>query len=401
VPGDTSRSIGAVTDLLARQLRARTTVLSVTQGRPEPPPSETSSKINVLLYEAVPDGTLRSHSLEGRPAPVWLALRYLVTAFSGGSSDSAEAHRILGEAIRALHGMAYLQPTSDMSIDDVAALRANPEPLKLTFVPAASELLGRLMQGSDEKYRCSIAVEIRPVMIAGATASEASLLVGVPQRPPSDDRAPGVVIALAPIATPVLTAVAPMTFEAGQPLRLSGTGFAAGDRARLAGAEDTITLEGEHFVARFTHEALASETAPGALPLAIARLVASSTGSVTLPRRYRSSAPIIVRLAPTLTSVAITTRRLDAMASEPGRVILELELRGLLLGRPEDDTIVSLWAGGRTVANSDELVELAGAPQTARQVTIRDVPTSAAPYRVIVRVNGSQAASAPEIAVAP
>jgi len=41
--------------------------------------------------------------------------------------------------------------------------------MKITFDNATTELLSKVMQGTDEKYRFSAAFEVRPVMIAGTT----------------------------------------------------------------------------------------------------------------------------------------------------------------------------------------------------------------------------------------
>jgi hypothetical protein len=391
MPVDTSRAIGAVTELLAHQLRAHTAVPAVTAGRPEPG-EDTRSRLNVFLFEVLPDASLRSHVIDGRPSPAWLVLRYLVTAYaSGGSSDSSDAHHNLGEAIRALHGLAYLPVTTDLPPDDERALRANPEPLKVTFLPAGSDLLGRLMQGTDEKYRCSVAVEVRPVMIAGAEPDAATLLVGRRYVSSSDPRTPGVHVLLDPVGAPVLTGVAPTRVEAGVPVRLTGAGFVEGDRARLAGVDRAITRDGSALVAVFDAAALADRVGPGVFPLAVARAVPAS-----VPARWRVSEPIAVRLVPTLDTAVVASVAPDPSAA--GRAIVEVDLFGQLLGRAEDECVVGLWRDGRTVAHGDELVALAGPAQTARRVTIRDVEPSAT-YRVIVRVNGGQATWSPEIAV--
>jgi hypothetical protein len=90
----------------------------------------------------------------------------------------------------------------------------------------------------------------------------------------------------------------------------------------------------------------------------------------------------------------VTSTAPDPDAIEPGRLVVQLALAGDLLGLAEDDALVALWAG-RTIASSDEL---AGTDQTARTVTLRNVPPGT--YRVIVRVNGGQAAASPEVVIA-
>lgn len=391
MPADTSRAIGAVTELLAAKLRAHTSLPAVTSGRPEPGPDQNAPHLNLFLYEALPDPSLRTHALdEGRPAPVWLILRYLVTAFAAnGESDSSTAHRSLGEAIRALHDLAYLAIDGLMSLDDEVALRASPEPLKLTFVPASAELLGRIMQGSEEKYRCSVAIEVRPVMIASAAPTEDALLVGVRYRPaPPNAPPPGVHIALDAAIAPALARAVPATFAAGDPLRLIGTGFGAGDTAHLGVASGSltapITATAGALVATFGAAGLRA----GVLPLSVGRELASG--------RIRRSEPILVRAIPTLATATVASTAPDLEAAEPGRFVVELALTGELLGAADDDALVALWAG-RTVASSGDLTAPPPPGQTARTATIRNVP--AGTYRVIVRVNGGQAAASPEVTI--
>lgn len=382
---DTSGAIGAVTDLLADKLRELTGISSVTSGRPEPAPSENHERINVFLYEATIDATLRSHALGSRPPPVWLVLRYLVTAYDEkGDSDTSDAHRLLGKAIHVLHGLAYL-PLDGISHADEVALRASGEPLKLTFLPAGSDLLGRVMQGSEEKYRCSVAVEVRPVMIASAEPSEDALLVGVHYRG-VDSRAPGVHIHLDPVPAPSLVRAEPALFEApGPAIRLVGTGFGPGDIARLGPLEVPITGSGA--APTVTVPELSASGGPGAWPLAVIRTTATG--------RRRTSEPVVVRILPKLAAVTVT----GSAPAETGRVDLTLQIEGRLLGRSDDDSIVALWSGGRTVASGDELVTPVGiTDQTVRTVVIKNVPTGAT-YFVILRVNGCQAADSPELGV--
>src|SRR5207302_9964708 len=129
---NTGRGIGAVTQTLRERLTTTlgTAVDQVTVGRPEHVPINVGSRLNLFLYEIHHDEFLRNESLdEGQPQPLWLVLRYLITAFDGnGESDSTDAHDILGAGIRALHAANFLQPTTG-TID---ALRDNPNELKVT-----------------------------------------------------------------------------------------------------------------------------------------------------------------------------------------------------------------------------------------------------------------------------
>ena len=97
----TGGAIGAVTQTLKERLTIAlgTAVDQVTVGQPEPPASGGESRLNLFLYEIHLDENLRNESLdEGQPPPLWIVLRYLLTAFDeGGDSDSVDAHEILGE----------------------------------------------------------------------------------------------------------------------------------------------------------------------------------------------------------------------------------------------------------------------------------------------------------------
>src|SRR5436309_981139 len=75
------------------------------------------------LYETAFDGHLRNHALRnGEQPPLWLVLKYLLTAFDkDNNSDNAAAHELLGQGISLLNEVNFL------------ALTGNPEPLKLTF----------------------------------------------------------------------------------------------------------------------------------------------------------------------------------------------------------------------------------------------------------------------------
>jgi len=58
----------------------------------------------------------------------------------------------------------FLQPTAAAT----DPLRDNPNELKITFDAATVELLSKLMQGPDQRYRCSAAFQVRPVLIVPA-----------------------------------------------------------------------------------------------------------------------------------------------------------------------------------------------------------------------------------------
>ena len=211
----TRNAIGAIDLLLRDQLVARTSAGTVDIGRVEQAAGSDGPKFNLFLYQVDVDGQLRNYPLDrGQRTPVWLVLRYLLTAFdTGRDSNSSDAHILLGEGMLALEEINFQRPT-------VAALVDNPEPLKITFDAADVELLSKVMQGSEEHYRVSAAFQVRPVLIAPSEPpSYAPLVHSV--GPPADE---GVVVI--PSLGPVVDAVTPTRFEGGAMLTLSGRDFA-------------------------------------------------------------------------------------------------------------------------------------------------------------------------------
>src|SRR5205814_4597122 len=164
-----SEAIGAVSELLKVQLAARTGITAVAVGRPED-----ASKAAVVgggcfylfLYRIGIAGNLRNRPLDGGQAPPeWLVLHYLLTAFDGPESDSTVAHKLLSRGMLALNTMSVLRPDAT-----ITALSSSPDPLRISFDEADVEMLSKIMQGSDEKYRVSAAFQVRPVMIASTDA---------------------------------------------------------------------------------------------------------------------------------------------------------------------------------------------------------------------------------------
>ena len=106
---DSGRAIGAVTQLLQDHLIRRG--FDVTVGKPEDAASnESNTKLNLFLYETTFDAHLKNVQLRrSEPEPLWLTLKYLVTAFDvDEDSDSAEAHELLGRGISALYELNFL-----------------------------------------------------------------------------------------------------------------------------------------------------------------------------------------------------------------------------------------------------------------------------------------------------
>src|SRR5215210_3227813 len=139
-------AIGEVTDFLRTRITTQAAI-NVEVGRPETAAAgDVGPKLNLFLFQVEFDAHLKNFALdEGQAPPLWMVLRYLLTAFdSDKESDSVAAHKLLGQGLAALHELNYLHPSA-------AALLSNPEPLRISFDAADPELLSKLMQGSDEK----------------------------------------------------------------------------------------------------------------------------------------------------------------------------------------------------------------------------------------------------------
>ncbi|MGH8638507.1 MAG: DUF4255 domain-containing protein, partial [Burkholderiales bacterium] len=168
----TREAVGAVADLLRAELTNRTSAVTVDVGRPESAAGGAGPKFNLFLYQVDIDGHLRNRALDkGQPPPLWLVLRYLLTSFdSAGESDTIDAQRLLGEGLLAVQSLNFIHPTAGSLLD-------NPEPLKITFEPADAELLSKIMQGNNERYRMSVGFQVRPVMLTFTSpASQAPLV---------------------------------------------------------------------------------------------------------------------------------------------------------------------------------------------------------------------------------
>lgn len=393
---DSSGAIGAVTQLLTFRLENRISH-NVTVGRPEPPSTGTDGianpRLNLFLYEAELDPHLKNTALDdGQEPPLWLVLRYLMTPFDDkGDSDTSSSFRILGDGLRALQSLAYL-PLTGLSAEDLAALDPNPERLKVTFQEASFDLLSKLMQGSDEKYRFSMAFEVRPVMIAGGAPAAYSLLIGIDYTAPPpgirDDR--GRAVFVEPSMGPVIERVEPQSFKAGDPpVELYGEDLGlSGLKVQLGPVELPLATSAAG-VRQFDPTKAALDGS-----LISAGSHALSVFSTLPSGRKRASNLVVVGLLPEFTAVT-------HIPAGP-----ELELTGFLLGGDKDDVFVALYKDGATVRTFDDLADPPGADppgpppaQTKKRVKLPPPAVPAGTYRVILRVNGRQARQSPEVVI--
>lgn len=394
---DTTRAIGESIELLASQISSRAGGVNVSVGRPEPldgAVGPSGPRLNLFLYEAEIIPALRHTTVfEGQHPQLWLALRFLLTAFDEENrSDTIDSHRLLGSGLAALHEFSIIE--FDGAASAIAALSDNPEPLRLVFLQATSDFLARVMQGSDEKYRFSMAFEMRPIMIAPEPESaRMSLLVGVdysatPEVIIGED---GVRIDVDPSMPARLTDVEPNAAAPGDTIVLLGTNLSDADVvANLGGMELPVVLG----TTGIEVELLASEVTGDRI----------SAGSqlVTLveqidPSHTRSSNPQTFTLLPIVAGASVVSLTVVDPSETPRRVHGTFDVTGVLLGGEEDANFVALYADGIT-AKYLVRVDTLAADQTSIRVTIPESsPVEEGTYRVVVQVNGAQARQSPSL----
>jgi hypothetical protein len=373
-----NEAIGAVSDLLKAQLALNTGIGAVAIGRPEDASKAAlaGGSFNLFLYRVGIDGNLRNRPLDaGQAPPVWLVLYYLLTAFDGAESDSINAHKLLGRGMVALNAMNVLRPDATN-----AALSSSPDPLRITFDEADVEMLSKIMQGSDEKYRISAAFQVRPVMLASTDGSPAYALsvktIGLPLPPPQMYQGATVL----PNMGPQVRMIEPERFSAGQAIVLSGTDLAGYDRIMVGASSYPATPTADGSLTATIP--LADTISAGAYPVCAAR---------TLPDGHtQSSNAVAGHLLPLVTAVNLTVPLNPVMGKLSGSFVVH----GSQLGGPTSSSFAALYLHGQA--------QLLLEPQpggTATTLTFvvgdRQALTPDPNYRAILRVNGEQALNSP------
>ncbi|MEP7300220.1 MAG: DUF4255 domain-containing protein [Caldimonas sp.] len=369
-----SEAIGATSELLRIRLMSALNNLPVTISRPEAA-SGGQRSLNLFLYGVAIDPQLRNEPLDrGQVPPLWVSLHYLMTAFDdSGESDSVAAHRLLGQGMTVLQGLNFMRPATTN-----LALAKNPEPLKLSFDDANVDLLSKLMQGSEEKFRISVALQVRPVMLELDAPPAWSPLVKT-IGPPA---APGIVVL--PSLGAVLDAIEPARFVAGTSVTLRGTDLAGYDEV-LLGSDSLPLVPGPEGSASFTVPAAAPIAANG-YGLCIARTLPSG-------RKITSNA-LLAELLPVVAGAALSGAL--TILPPPGPSALRhgsFRVTGAQLGGGTASAFATLFKDG----SAHGLFE-AGAASTMTQLDFTVPPAAALPpgvYAVVVRVNGQQAIDSP------
>lgn len=368
-----------------------TAVDLVTVGRPELPTNNLqSSRLNLFLYEIHVDEFLRNESLDdGQAPPLWLVLHYLITAFDNANdSDSEVAHEILGAGMRALHALSFLQPTAGTN----DPLSDNPNSLKVTFDGASVDLLSKLMQGPDMKYRCSAAFQVRPVLVAPAEPPSYAQLVGVDYVAGGTlIREKGIRIDVQPSLGASITSVSPAKFEIGAMLRIEGTDFnLPGISILMGGIPLPINNKSPSAIECTVPLSLGAGNllSAGSLPITAVQLLASG--------HIFSSNAVMGGLLPQLsTAVPSSVTPINPAPNAP--VTAVIDLIGILLGGPGDAVYLGMSSNGKVIRLFDQFTRPTADQKTLRLTITTETAVPKGPYRIILRVNGQQALSSPEI----
>lgn len=405
---DTYMAISAVTDTLKDRISTFSNTPDVTVGRPDESKGAIAgdAHINLFLYEIHLDEHLKNTPLnECEKPPLWLVLKYLVTAFNGNEkSNDIVAHKYLGAAMRAVSREGLLK-INGLTGDNLKALSPNPEELHVTFDDAPSDLLTKLMQGTDEKLRLSFCFQVRPVMIAAAEPGDYSLLVGIDYtKPPTKLAEPYVGLDVIPAMRARIDEISPVGFEVGEEVTIRGSDLHLSNLSVMLGAAELPVTMQQPDELKFKVDNSIIETSglsAGSYPITVAQTLAG-TG-----KRRRSNA-LIGNLVPTIRLVEINGRVAPTINVGPPRTAFAtINLTGQLLGLDTDDTILAFYRDGQVIKMFDLFAPVsppppAGPPppppqpQPTRQLIMASqdaVPVG--DYNMILIVNGQQAPQSP------
>lgn len=199
-------------------------------------PDETASntrRVNLFLYRVGEHPQLRNAGPRLRPGtvdvleapPLSLVLSYLVTAYATNdpATGNAEAHAILGEAMRVFHQQPVVPPSA---LDD--DLLDASEQLRVMLTPLDPDDISRVWSTFEAPYRLSVAYEVSVLQLDQGAGTERAL--------PARVREIGVPQVRAPYEPPSLTGLDPLAGPPGSTVTISGQS--------LAGWRATVTFSG-------------------------------------------------------------------------------------------------------------------------------------------------------------
>jgi len=393
---DTGTAIGSVSrlleEVLTNALANATPSPNVTISRPEPGSSggvPHGARLNLFLYEVQLDASLRNTPLTpGRQSPLWLVLRYLLTAFDeNGDSDTDSAHDVLGLAMQVLLG---INESGALQLVNSKSLVDNPQPLKATFDDGTPDLLGRLMQGPDDRYRMSVPFQIRPVLVATSEPPSSMQLVGVNYLTDTTIGLAGVQNIVLPSLGPVIDSVTPPQVAPGDTLTVTGNGLGADQlTVRFGNIVLPVTMQQSGKLQCVVGGAALDPVhiSAGSQPVVVAETLANG--------KILSSNALSTSLLPVVSSV--TPLGLHPVSGTNPHVFGALKLTGEFLGRAADYLELGLLnsSGVVVVIDRPDPGFVPPGDQSAQQVLMKSaeaVPPGT--YTVVYRVNGAQSKQA-------
>jgi hypothetical protein len=184
-------AIAAVTltlrNLIQREIQqildgARVTMLPLDRARDG---NNDADQINLFLYQTTPNPALRNRGLQGQAArrgeEVWLSplalnLHYLVTAYAA-DSGTANDHRLLGGAMKALHDSPLLSPDDIRTALPESDLQNQIERVRITIESPSTEEMSKLWSTFQSQYRISAAYQVAVVLIDSTRRPKSELPV--------------------------------------------------------------------------------------------------------------------------------------------------------------------------------------------------------------------------------
>jgi Pvc16 N-terminal domain/IPT/TIG domain len=229
-----STAIGSVSSSLRNLLLDEMSIdppVSVTVLAPDE--ASLPRRVNLFLYKAEEHAELRNLDWQLRPGtadqlvppPLSLILHYLLTAYASNDPETgnAQAHAILGEAMRVLYEHPVI-PAADLAGD----LGSAREQLQVMQVPFDSEEVSQVWGTFSEPYRLSVMYQVSVVQLDVS----ADGIRPMPQRV----RTIGVPQIRAPFAPPSVSGIQPIDGSTGTVVTVTGR--------HLSGWTASVTMSG-------------------------------------------------------------------------------------------------------------------------------------------------------------
>lgn len=378
--------IAGVTRSLQRLLEDRLVgPATVTAAPPDQTPSNvTGARLNLFLFRVSENATLRNQDLAGaappasygRP-PLSLDLHYLLHPVPAQPADDLAAHRLLGDAMLALHQLPIITdelrqsaPPNEPILDP--SLIGDVEHLRISLAPASLDDLTKLWGATTAPLRVSV----------GYTVTVVRLEQTLPRRvakPVLEPPAAGPRVHAVPIDRPQVSSVgvrrdatdpeSPTPYaRIGDEVVVHGSGFQPGVTVVVGAADVTASVADGATATRLVLVLPDTpELGAGVHPVQVVRDVqlGDPADPLTLPMRS-NLVPIVV--LPRLTAATPP----NAAVGDP------LTVQGTRLYDEDGPSFVLV--GDRAVAAPS------GATATSVTVAVPDLP--AGTYPVSVRVNG-------------